>query len=277
MVLSPTIQRIIIAVGLFAYLTLGLYTELRLTYSLPIPEELFQDFKFYERALDDALGQQDPYAVRSIGVAYLYPPPALLVVEIFHYISPFLLRVAIYSVVNLFLLGIIVYGIALHYRYSIANVWYWFVLCLGFAPFFELLHFVTNHVELIHRSLTLYILTAIGISGLLTYGDRSAREPLFIVTSLGMMLSSNIMWYHHYIFILLPLLIWMGWSRLKLSTVIWCFAGLLIIQFDRWLPPYGLWIHLFGHLSILMILAGQICAFVRGRLRVSSPIQAEIS
>jgi hypothetical protein len=145
------------------------------------------------------------------------------------------------------------------------------------SPVESQLWFVTGHVEVIHRGLTLYILTAIGISGLLTYWDRSTREPLFIVTSLGMMLSSNIMWYHHYVFILLPLLIWMGWSRLKPSTVIWCFAGLLIVQFDRWLPPYGLLIHLFGHLSILLLLAGQIRAFVRSRLGVSSPVQVEIS
>lgn len=399
MVYAPLLRRLVVMMGLGIYLTLGIYTELSFSHSLPIPDGVFQDFKFYERALQDALVGQDPYAERSIGVAYLYPPPALLVVEIFHTVRPFLLRVAVYSVVNFFLLGILIYGIARRYGYSVNAIWYWFVLCFGFAPFYELLHigqinvitlfgifllflhasafpllagvglslavatkvtpllfvwylavarrwrallytgialgvlllisglrygfspmltypdvflgllrefplginsqslvakiavaetpalprlltltpsplqgvaetffwFATAHVETIHRGLTLYILALIGVSGLLTHLDRSAHEPLFIITALGMTLSSNIMWYHHYVFLLLPLLVWMGWSRLKPSVVLWCFVGLLIVQFDRRLPPYGLLIHLFGHLSMWLLLAGQIRALYRRR------------
>ena len=34
----------------------------------------------------------------------------------------------------------IIYGVAKYYGYSMDKIWYWFVICLGFAPFLELLH-----------------------------------------------------------------------------------------------------------------------------------------
>ena len=89
------------------------------------------------------------------------------------------------------------------------------------------------------------------------------REPLFIITSLVMVLASNIVWYHHYVFFLLPLLVWMGWRRLKRSVLAWCFGGLLLIQVDRTHLTYGLLIHLWGHVSVLALLFWQTSQFVK--------------
>jgi hypothetical protein len=64
-------------------------------------------------------------------------------------------------------------------------------------------------------------------------------------------------------------LVWMAWSRLDRRVVIWCLAGLLIVQFDRRFPPHGLLIHLFGHLSLLAVLAWQLREFY-GRRKIGS-------
>lgn len=396
---SPLFHYLVIGAYLSLYLTIGFYTELRLTEIAPIPDVLFEDFQYYERALFDALDGKGPYALRSIGLGYLYPPPALLIVDIFSHIPSFFLKVSVYSTLNIVLLVAMVYGIAKYYGYSITRVWYWYVLCLGFAPFLELLHigqinmitlfgifllfllestspilsgagvglaaitkvtplllfgyltanrrfkvmvatvaviaivtclsiwrygllpvleypgvfrwllaqfplgtnsqslvaklaianteefqrilslfpqilhtplmslftFFTYKYRIIHRALTLYVLLIVIISCWLTFRGKQPREPSFIISTLAMMLSPNVMWYHHYVFMLLPLLIWMGWSHLDRRVVIWCLTGLLIVQFDRYLPPYGLLIHVFGHFSLLIILVWQIRWFYSQR------------
>jgi hypothetical protein len=83
------------------------------------------------------------------------------------------------------------------------------------SPLVPVVRFFTAEYLAIHRLLTACLLLAIVASGLLTYFGKQPREPLFIVTALGMTLSPNVMWYHHYVFLLLPLFIWMGWSRWK--------------------------------------------------------------
>ena len=121
------------------YLVCGLYTELKLIIVKPLPNALLQDFKIYERALSTALHGHDPYAILNIEHGYLYPPTALFIVEIFSGIQSLPLQVALYSTLNIVLLAVMVYGVAKHYGYSGNRVWYWYVICLGFAPFFELL------------------------------------------------------------------------------------------------------------------------------------------
>jgi hypothetical protein len=96
---------------------------------------------------------------------------------------------------------------------------------------------------------------------LLTFFGRQPKEPLFILTALGMMLAPNILWYHHYVFMLLPLLVWMAWKGLDKSIVIWCCLLLLIVQIDRRVPPYGLAIHLFSNITMWIVLFGQIREF----------------
>jgi hypothetical protein len=392
---SNLARKAVIAFYLLIYLTMGLYTELKLIELFPIPEHLLQDQRYYDRALNAALEYKDPYAIRRIGTGYLYPPQALLIIELFSHIQPFFLRVALHSAVNMALLGLLVYGIAKYYGYSIEKVWYWFVLCFGFAPFLELLHIgqinvitmfgifmmffwevpspvlsgvglslaaitkvtplmflgylmvnkrykvvavaifatvllsllsilrygisplltypnvfegllrqfllttnsqtlaaklavanypqfqqflaklpavlgqpigsffaaLTTQYRMVQGTYTLYILLVLMISALLTFRGKQPKEPLFIITALGIMLAPNILWYHHYVFMLLPLLVWMGWSGLDASVVTWCFIGLLIVQIDRRFPPYGLLIHFFSNISMLIVLFWQIRHF----------------
>lgn len=388
---------IVVGIALGIYASAGLYTELKFMELRALPETLFQDFVFYERALDEALQGKDPYANRYIGQAYLYPTPALLVIEIFSHLRSLFLKASIYAVANLTLLLVMIVGVARHYHQPCHKIWYWFVFCLGFSPFFELLHigqinmitlsgmvllflcetssstyagsglalsimtkvspsiflgylvfnkrwkilltaasalllasglaiwrygfaafrtypdvfhdllnsfplsvhshsfvskilflpqlpqfesmashlsvetqarlmafftFLFEHCQQVHRGLNGYLFLIYLGSGLLMWKGKQAREPFFLVTSFAMVFSSNILWYHHYVFLLLPLLIWMGWQALKPSITIWCFAGLLIMQIDRHLLTYGLLIHFWGHLSILRLLCGQIRQYI---------------
>jgi hypothetical protein len=122
-------------------LAVGFYTELRSLEIKPIPGPyLLEDFGYYTRALSDALAGRDPYAIRSIGIGYLYPPPSLLVIELFAHISPFFLQVSTYAVFNLVLLSVMICGVARRYGYTLDTIWWWFPLAFGFAPFLELLH-----------------------------------------------------------------------------------------------------------------------------------------
>jgi hypothetical protein len=120
---------------------------------------------------------------------------------------------------------------------------------------------LTTQYQTVQRTYTLYILLVLILSALFTLRGKQSKEPFFIIAALGMMLAPNILWYHHYVFILLPLLVWMGWSGLDTSVVIWCCIGLLIVQIDRRFPPYGLMIHIFSNISMLIVLFGQIRQF----------------
>lgn len=126
-----------------------------------------------------------------------------------------------------------------------------------------ILDYLVKYHNITHRVLTFYILILIFISGLLVFLGKQENEPLFIVIGIGMTLTPNIMWYHHYVFLLLPILIWMGWSRLHTKVVIWCLIGLLVIQVDRFFPPYGLLVHIFGHISLLAIVYRQAYTFFK--------------
>ena len=131
--------------------------------------------------------------------------------------------------------------------------------------------FFTNQYILIQRILTIYIVVVIAISCILTYIKKLPGEPLFVVTALGMMISPNIAWYHHYVFILLPLLIWMGWSGLNWRVVSWCLLGLLIVQLDRRLLTSGLLIHIFSHITILIMLYWQVRQFLARKIIDTAP------
>jgi hypothetical protein len=113
--------------------------------------------------------------------------------------------------------------------------------------------------------LTVYVAALIALSSALTFFGRQPGEPLFILSAIAMVLAPNLVWYHHYIFMLLPLFVWMAWTRLEPRSVAWCLLGFMIIQSDRWLPPYGLLIHVFGHASMLILLVWQVRALLSRR------------
>jgi hypothetical protein len=113
--------------------------------------------------------------------------------------------------------------------------------------------FGVEKMALIQFGLTFYLLAIILLAAFVAF--RSGRsEPSLIVTALAMMLSPNIVWYHHYVFFLLPLFVWMAWQRSNKAVTLWCMGGMLVVQFDYFLLSQGLLIHLFGHLSILIVL-----------------------
>ena len=381
---SPRFYLKALAIGLclFAYLLLGLYTELKLIGIKPLPEKLIEDSNYYIRAFRDTEKGDNPYAVWDIGVGFLYPPPALLVVgtlvrttdlcQQYLGIDRVMLRAALLTVTNILFLALAIYGVARKYGYALTDVWWWFPLGLGFAPFLEALHvgqinvitqfgvfmmfalaesapmvgglglalsivtkvtplaFVgyllasrnlrvilgvlvglvtlsllaglafgwqpfdtyvdvfrrlldafplgsnsqslvavlqglglvaVSDVPAVHRTLTVYLLLVFAASAAIAYVSRQ-REPLFIVLSFGLALMPNVMWYHHYVFLLLPVFVWLAWSKQHPAVVVWCLLGLALIQIDRQnsilQATRGALAHGFGHASILAVLAWQV-------------------
>jgi hypothetical protein len=122
--------------------------------------------------------------------------------------------------------------------------------------------FITTYRAWLQRGITFYLFLLIGLSGIAAVRLQE-REPFFLVTALGMVLAANVLWYHHYIFLLLPFFVWMAWRKLHLPVVAWCFVVLFIIQLDRWTLTYGLLNQLVLHLTLLIILIPQLRVFLR--------------
>jgi hypothetical protein len=365
-------RAILLALFLTGYLFLGLTTVLELVGRKPLPDHLIEDFGYYTRAYKDAFKLGDPYAVRDIGTGFLYPPPALLIVGLYARVSSFMPRVALLSATNILLVSLMVATVGRRYGYTLSDIWWWFPLALGFAPFLETLllgqinvmtqfgilmmflwqeshpllggaglalGIVTKTTPLaflgyllvernlkaivgtavglavfcllagwafgwhtfasffdvfrqllrtfpldpnshsfvavlnrlvplpyetlmvVHRGLIIYMAAVFVLSGVLTTLTRE-KEPLFIILGFGLALMPNVMWYHHYVFSLLPVIVWLAWRRKHPAVVAWCFLGLTLIQMDRLYSflevTDGALAHGFGHLSILMILVGQV-------------------
>ena len=381
---------IALALFLAGYLLLGFTTELEQIGRKPMPDHLIEDFGFYARAWNDARTTGDPYTVREIGYAFIYPPPALLIVGLYAPIASLMPRAAALITTDVVLLALTLYLVARRYGYTLEQVWWWFPLAFGFAPFLELLHlgqinvitqfgillmfaleesapflggvglalgvvtkvtplafagyllasrklraiaglavglaglcllaglvygwrpFVTyvdvlksllttfivdpnsqslaallqshgwiggGSLQAVQRALTVYMLVVFAASGCIAYFTRE-REPLFIVLSLGIMLIPNVLWYHHYVFFLLPLFVWMAWRRLHPAVVLWCLIGLAFIQVDRQYSflqsSHGLLTHGFGHASILLVLGGQVRRAI-GLLKTKPDLRERVS
>jgi hypothetical protein len=116
---------------------------------------------------------------------------------------------------------------------------------------------IATHPSSFQKVLSAYIGLVLLGSAVLAYVNKQS-EPLFIVLGIGSMLAPNWMWYHHYTFFIVPILTWIAWSRQNIYVRAWCLFGFLIIQIDRWYLTTGLLIHMFGHLSIIALLIGQI-------------------
>jgi hypothetical protein len=373
---------------LIVYLTAGIYTELRFIEKKPLPDKLLSDFRLYQLASKEARNGNSPYHE-----VFFYPPPSLLVIDFFSLIPNQNAQSAFYVAVNILLFCLMIYGIACYYGLRASQTWFWYPLALGFAPFYETLHYgqiniitsfgifllffaqqfapllvgmglslaivtkfsplvflgylgatrqykailwticfvvllsiiaflrygavpfvdfpnslsnllaihrvsvnefslvsrlgTLNRTEImngalqslkdwvqpvqkytatypqnIQRSLLVYFGLILAVSGLITRKTQK-KEPLFILTSLAVLLYPNLIWYHHFIFLILPLLIWMAFSNFQPQIIAWCLVGLLIVQLDRWHITYGLLIHIFGHASIWIILISQIKWFVK--------------
>lgn len=367
---APTLKPNKIALGLILciYIIFGSYTHLIFLNTHPA-----YDFRFYERALARALSDLDPYDVREIGPAFLYPPPALFVIEAFDLSSNATARFYLVLVINLSVMLLILRAIYTHFGYQVRDVWFWFPLTFFFAPFLATLHlgqinlitefgivlfFVAAAPWLAALGLVLAGITKVtpvaflfyslvrrdwktilytvlflavvivaaglryGFSTYATYGDVfsdllqvigltqnsqsfeakvwmvfqpdfSATQfhrlfllymgalvlfsgyfaaktgdavPLFVILGMVIAVSPNVMWYHHYVFLLPPLLTWMTWDRLDMKTILWVMTGLLIIQVDYYFLTTGFLIHLFVQFSILRVIYQQYSKLREARL-----------
>ena len=115
---APLTLQILIGLYLFIYLASGVYTEIKLITLKPLPEDLFQDYRIYQRALNDALQGDNPYEIQKIGSGFLYAPPALLVIDFFQLIKNPDIQKAIFITINIAFLMLMVYGIADYYRFK---------------------------------------------------------------------------------------------------------------------------------------------------------------
>lgn len=161
---------------------------------------------------------------------------------------------ALVSLAGFCLLGVLRYGIQPFFTYldvfrSMTRILP--VGANGQSLLANLIRWGLPNLGAVQFGVTLYLGLVILIAAYLTLRRRAPLEPLFIVTMLAMLLSPNILWYHHYVFFLLPLLVWMGWRRDSQAVTLWCLAGMLVIQFDYFALSGGLLVHFFGHLSIL--------------------------
>ena len=75
----------------------------------------------------------------------------------------------------------------------------------------------------------------------------------------------NVVWDHHFVLFLMPLLVWMAWSNFRAPVVLWCCGGLALVQAARaGIVPVrdsldsALYAHAFGLSSILLLLLWQI-------------------
>lgn len=358
---TSTIDTNKLALGIILgiYILFGLYT-----FWIFVNTQPDYDFQFYERALSRALSGLDPYDIRDIGPAFLYPPPSLFVIEAFGLFANPTIRFYAVLLVNIAVMLFMVRWIAVRFGYSAKEIWFWFPLAFFSAPFLAtvqlgqinlitefgiILFFVTASpwlaafglalasitkvtpvaflfYSLIRRDFktifyTVIILMAVVLAGGLRYGfstyitywdvftdllqttaltqnSQSFESkvwmvfqpdfapaifhryfllymgllvlisgylalrtkdsvPLFIILGLVIPVSPNVMWYHHYVFLLPPLLVWMAWQRLEMKTILWIMTGLLIIQVDYYFLTTGLLIHLFVQVSILRVIYQQ--------------------
>ncbi len=114
----------------------------------------------------------------------------------------------------------------------------------------------------VQRLLLVWIAVIFAASGISALGSKQ-WEPLFVVMGFGTAVVSNHLWYHYYVFLLLPLFVWIAWSRLHPVVIGWCFIGLTLIQVENRYWPQGILPHLFAHISMLSIVVWQLAHAVQ--------------
>lgn len=99
----------------------------------PFPTWALEDYGYYAAAFERLMAGGDPYEVRSIGEAYLYPPQALLGVAVFEAIAVQEVKIAAYWLVSVALSVWMVLAAQRHMDARIAPIW---LACFaGFLPF----------------------------------------------------------------------------------------------------------------------------------------------
>jgi hypothetical protein len=115
---------------------------------------------------------------------------------------------------------------------------------------------IHQYAPILQTGLNIYFILILASGVLSMYINRT--DFFFVVLGIGVTMTPNLLWYHHYVFLLLPLFVLMQISRLDARIVTWCLLGFIIIQIDRFYLTAGLLIHIFAHLTILGLIAYQV-------------------
>lgn len=345
----------------------GLSNQVYLLQHFNLDQAFMSDFRIYERAVYQLGLNQNPYLDRAIGSAFLYPPPAALIIQIFELI-PAVIRDIVVLITNIGLLFLSVHLLRRAYGVAMSQSWWWYYIAALFGPTMEtitigqinlivlagvtVLYFWENRQPILSgiglgtaimmkmspalllgylvfrkkwRVLLCTLAFLVGLSlvagflygfqhfqsfldavisasgffgkdlnnqGLITklslfgilspeiaptaqllltayfgvlliisavcYHFAPEREAFFIVTIIVMTLYPPFVWYHHYVFLLIPIFILLAWKGKNPLIIIWVISYLLLIQVDRYRLTTGLVIHLFGHLTIIGLLIYQL-------------------
>ncbi|HEY6880763.1 MAG TPA: glycosyltransferase family 87 protein [Polyangiales bacterium] len=95
------LARIAVVVLLAAYVALGIHAQVLHLAQKPLPQYLMEDYGYYAQAFARWRHGQSPYADHTIGTAFLYPPPSLLLVGAFEALGPLASKYAGYATASL--------------------------------------------------------------------------------------------------------------------------------------------------------------------------------
>lgn len=95
------LARIAVIALLAAYVALGIHAQVLHLTLKPLPQYLMEDYGYYAQALARWRQGQSPYADHTIGTAFLYPPPSLLLVGALEALGPLASKYAGYTTLSL--------------------------------------------------------------------------------------------------------------------------------------------------------------------------------
>jgi hypothetical protein len=95
------VKRIAIISALALYVALGIHAQVQHLAQKPLPQFLMEDYGYYAQAFERWQHGQSPYADHTIGTAFLYPPPSLLLVGSLEALGPLPIKYAGYATLSL--------------------------------------------------------------------------------------------------------------------------------------------------------------------------------
>lgn len=122
----------------------------------------------------------------------------------------------------------------------------------GLAGKLTFLGLVSNPADF-QKAFLLLVGVIVAVSAIQAWRSRET-VPLFVVLCIGIVLTPNVLWYHHYVVLLMPLLIWMAWSGFDPLVILACALAFWLVNTDRWTATSGLLIQGFG-LTLLVGMA----------------------
>jgi hypothetical protein len=93
--------RIAVIAALALYVALGIHAQVQHLALKPLPQFLMEDYGYYAQAFARWQQGESPYADHTIGTAFLYPPPSLLLVGALEALGPLPTKYAGYATLSL--------------------------------------------------------------------------------------------------------------------------------------------------------------------------------